>query len=203
MNSRSATAAPARYASAMPCPSAPAGFVVRCHSAALHRRQQRRARRDGAPVGHDPRAASTGRPQAHDLLALGHADARMRALARPYSRDLLSRRRARMEDAGDGMARPPARLGLELDAEVDDVDDTRRRLLGQSADRARPTQAAPRTGCPRRAARGVPRPRGRGDPALSQIAGRRRRAGPWRSTGRPLRRLRTGPRTALQLRCRR
>ena len=61
-----------------------------------------------------------------------------------YSRDLLSVAAPPEWKTRETEWPPSARLGLELDAEVDDVDDTRRRLLGQSADRARPTQATPR-----------------------------------------------------------
>ena len=177
MNSRSATAAPARYASTTPWPRAAARvgrpLPERSGSAG---REQRRARGDDAPVGDDADAAAARRPQADDPLALGDADARMRA--HPFgenARDLLpGRRAARVEDARERMAALPAGLVLEVDAQVDQVDDPRRRFLGQDAHGARPAEAAAGAQRVLRVQRRrVAGTRRGGDAALGEIARRR------------------------------
>ena len=155
-------------------PERTGGFVVRCHSAAAPPVANSVARAETARRSVDPRAASTGRPQAHDLLALGHADARMRTPALgQYSRDLSfpwprrpNGRRGRRNGHPPGPARPRTRR--------------RGRRCRRYAPAPPRSERGPRsadTG-PRPANRvssacsaGVPRPRGRGDPALSQIAG--------------------------------
>ena len=96
----------------MPWPSAPAGFVVRFHSAAAPPVASSVARgRHAAAVGDDAGAAPAGRPQADDPLTLGDPDARMGAHALgENARDLLpGRGAAGVEDAATEC--PPSRPG--------------------------------------------------------------------------------------------
>ena len=144
-NSRSATAAPARYASAMPSPRRRAGWS--CAPRAPRSRRSRaasRARGDRAAVGQNagarpprPQRRARARPRRRDARVLEHA---LGENAR-RSRCPSPRRRRGRRGVASGRPRGP-RLVVELDAQLGEVDDPRRRLLGQTRDGRLAAEAA-------------------------------------------------------------
>ena len=140
-NSRSPSAAPARYAAAIPSPTEPGGLVVRCQSAAAPPVASSVARAAIEPrsvIAPDATVAGGGRARAVGL-ALDDTDARMREHALgEHARDAVSGRgAARMDDAPTAVAALEPEPLVELDAELDEIADARGRLHGQRVHRAR------------------------------------------------------------------
>ena len=110
------------------------------------RREERRARRDRAAIGDDADAALVVAPDGEHPLALGDGDPRMRehALGELPRDAIAGRRSTRMHDATAAVAALEPEAVVELDAELDEVADARRRLVRQDGDGARPAEPAAR-----------------------------------------------------------
>ena len=137
--------------------------------------EQRRARRDRAAVGDDAHAALVVAPDREHPLALGDLDSRVRehALGELARHAVAGRGAARVHDAPPAVASLETEAVVELDAELDEVADARRRLLGEHGDGARAAEAAARAERVLRVqGRVVVLAHGGGDPALCEQARR-------------------------------
>ena len=147
-NSRSASAAPARYAAAIPSPTAPAGLVVRSQSAAAPPvDEKRRARRDHTAVGDDADAALVVAPDGQHPLAFGHGDPRMceHALGELPRDTVAGGGSSSVDDAAAAVTALEAEAFVELDTELHEVADPCGCLVGQHGDGARPAEPAARS----------------------------------------------------------
>ena len=151
--SRSASAAPAACASTIPAPTAPAGFVVRDHSAAAPPVASTTARADddALVVQAHADAASGGRRQRDRAAVLQHLDPLVlgderRQLARHAP---AGRGAAGVHDPAHGVAaleaerEASAAIGVEAHAEPFEVAHGRRRFAREDLRRAAPDGAAP------------------------------------------------------------
>ncbi len=121
----------------MPSPTAPGGFVVRLQSAAAPPVASSVARdRIGAAIGHDAEAAVTRTPKLLHALTFGDLDPRVGEHALDeHSRDpVTGRGAARVDDASPTVAAFEPEVVVELDAELDEVANPRRRLSGERCD---------------------------------------------------------------------
>ena len=145
-------------------------------SSGAARREERRTRRDRAPVREDADAAIADRPEGAHALALGDANPWMSEDAlRERTRDAVSSRGSSgMDDAPAPVAAFEPEPVVELDARLDEVADPRGRLAGQRRHGARTRETAPRAQRVLRVQRRrVVVRESRGDPALRERAGRR------------------------------
>ena len=105
-----------------------------------------RRRRHRAPVGEDADAAASGLPQLQDPHVLDEMDPRVfaDAVGQHGGDRLAGLGAAGVDDAAHRMAALAAEVGVERDAELDQVGDSRRCLLGQHLDGARTAKTPPR-----------------------------------------------------------
>ena len=145
VNSRSATAAPARYAAAMPSPTAPGGFVVRCQSAAAPpvaisvARAETSPRSVTTPTQRSSAVASASMRSPSSTRMRGCASTRS---ARTRATRSPGRRSSGMNDAAARVRALEAEALVELDAEIHEVADPRGCLVGENRDRRSPGEPA-------------------------------------------------------------
>ncbi len=108
------------------------------------RGEQRRARRDGTAIRDRADAAVGVRPEVEQPSAFLDADPRVseHTLGERASDAIPGGRSAGMNDPSPAVASFETEAVVEVDAEIGEIADPRRRLLGQHRDRARPAEAA-------------------------------------------------------------
>ncbi len=138
-------------------------------------RQERGSSGDCATIGDDTYAALVVAPDREHPLALCDSDPWMRenALGELSSNPVPGRGASGVDDAPPAVAALEPEAVVEIDPELDEIADARRRLFGEHRDRARATQAAAGPQCVLRVERrGVVLPDGSCDPALREQARR-------------------------------
>ena len=137
--------------------------------------EKRGARRDRAAVGDDAHAALVVAPHGEHPLALGDLDPRVRehALGELSRHAVAGCSAARVHHATSAVTSFETQAVVELHAELDEVADASRRLLGENGHRARAAEASARAERVLRVKRRVVvLAHGRGDPSLREQAGR-------------------------------